>query len=578
MEIMPAIARELSKLGPYRFLDWTQYMELGKGAQAILKRDIIKITNEIEPDFTFLHIQRPGVIDEETVQLLKGVIFNYTYDVAVPTPEWFYEIGKHIDTTIFSDESGIWDLRSKDISADFLHVGYDNMIFRSEGTRGEYGDIVFLGNNYSTDQNFHLTKKRIDMIDCLKDEYGDSFKVYGNGWKYNDGNLMYREYKEAECYRSCKIAINISHFDIERYTSDRIFRIMGCGAFCLSKWYPGIEKDFVDGKHLRVWKDFDELKTLINYYLEHEDERNSIALAGYKYVTETATWTHRMKTIIEMASAKMSKEYKSRVVKVAQQFYVKPVDVIPPTNIITPEPDPTVPPEIEAKDEEPIIIPIQRPVIVQPARTPSKLIQCINDFFDKIYCINLDRRPDKWLKSFEEFSKNNLIVDRVSAIDGNNLGKTRINPWELGCFQSHILVLRDMIKNGYEKILVLEDDIEFMSDVQTYFVNNAGLIPTNWQMLYFGGNHINPPIPINSVISKITRTYTTASYGITKNTAQGLINRAEKRSTGQTQIDVMYSEIHHSSNCYTFSPKIAWQRPGWSDVQNGEQDYSHIIK
>ncbi len=38
----PAISRELAKLGPYRFIDWTGYMELGVGAKDLLQRDIIK--------------------------------------------------------------------------------------------------------------------------------------------------------------------------------------------------------------------------------------------------------------------------------------------------------------------------------------------------------------------------------------------------------------------------------------------------------------------------------------------------------------------------------------------------------
>ena len=323
MGAVPAISRELAKLGPYRFLDWTTYMELGQGAKELLNRDILKFSSELKPAITFLHIQRPGVISPEIAAQLKGVVINYTYDVSLPVPEWYYDVGANISTTIFSSEKEVWDLKAKGIESQFQHVGYDNLVFRTDGSRGEYGDIVFLGNNYTADQNFELTDMRLDMVNFLKDKYGDQFKVYGNKWPYNDGNLMYRELKEAECFRSCKIAINISHFDLERYTSDRMFRIMGSGAFCLTKWYPGIEKDFIDGEHLRVWKDFDELKTLIDYYLTHEEERNKIAQAGNKYVSEHLTWEIRIKNIIDMARARLSKEYKSRVVKVQQQNYYK---------------------------------------------------------------------------------------------------------------------------------------------------------------------------------------------------------------------------------------------------------------
>lgn len=324
MAVMPAISRELSKLGPYRFFDWTQYMELGPGAKEVLKRDLLKVSEQMNPDITFLHIQRAGVIDASVASLLKGFVINYTYDVALPIPSWYEEVGRKINLTLFCDEPGVQDFLEKGIEAEFMQVGYDQMVFRPNGSTGDFlNDIVFLGNNYDDSQGFHLTNQRSEMVKFLKDTYGHTFKVYGNKWPYQDGNLMYREYKEAECYRSAKIGISISHFDLERYTSDRTFRIMGCGTFCLIKWYPGIEKDFTDGVHLRVWKTFDELKELIDYYIEHEEERKTIARNGYNLVIETATWEHRMKTINEMANAKMSKQYKSRVVKVAQQFHKK---------------------------------------------------------------------------------------------------------------------------------------------------------------------------------------------------------------------------------------------------------------
>ena len=352
MAVMPAISRELSKLGPYRFFDWTQYMELGPGAKEVLKRDLLKVSEQMNPDITFLHIQRAGVIDASIASLLKGFVINYTYDVALPIPSWYEEVGRKINLTLFCDVPGVQDFLEKGIEAEFMQVGYDQMVFRPNGSTGDFlNDIVFLGNNYDDSQGFHLTNQRSEMVKFLKDTYGHTFKVYGNKWPYQDGNLMYRESKEAECYRSAKIGISISHFDLERYTSDRTFRIMGCGTFCLIKWYPGIEKDFTDGVHLRVWKTFDELKELIDYYIEHEEERKTIARNGYNLVIETATWEHRMKTINEMANAKMSKQYKSRVVKVAQQFHKKPEEIAP----ILPTPHTQIIPTPSIKAE--IIIP-----------------------------------------------------------------------------------------------------------------------------------------------------------------------------------------------------------------------------
>lgn len=200
----------------------------------------------------------------------------------------------------------------------------------------------------------------------------------------------------------------------------------------------------------------------------------------------------------------------------------------------------------------------------------------INDFFDKVFCINLDRRPDKWTEATEEFNRIGLEVERVSGVDGQTLAALgNITPGERGCSLSHSGILKRMVENNWNKILILEDDAVFIPTVQEYFAANIGNIPTEWDMLYFGGNHLNVPTPINPTISRITRTYTTSHYGISLNMAKTIIARIE---SFKNQVDVAYSEVHAHSKSFTFNPAIAWQRPGVSDIHNVFQDYTSFMK
>jgi spore maturation protein CgeB len=100
--------------------------------------------------------------------------------------------------------------------------------------------------------------------------------------------------QEAAIYRGSKMAISLSHYDLERYFSDRMLRIMGCSTLCLAKWYPGIEKDFTDGVHLVVWRDIQELITKIHYYMDHPKERFIIARGGHLRVGLEHTWSIRI--------------------------------------------------------------------------------------------------------------------------------------------------------------------------------------------------------------------------------------------------------------------------------------------
>jgi hypothetical protein len=42
----------------------------------------------------------------------------------------------------------------------------------------------------------------------------------------------------------------------------------------------------------------------------------------------------------------------------------------------------------------------------------------MNDFVKHIYCINLDRRSDRWEESLKEFDKRSLSVSKFPGIDG----------------------------------------------------------------------------------------------------------------------------------------------------------------
>ena len=90
-------------------------------------------------------------------------------------------------------------------------------------------------------------------------------------------------------------------------------------------------------------------------------------------------------------------------------------------------------------------------------------------YFDKIYCINLNRREDRWNETLEELKKWGLSdsVSRYSAIDGNTLNNdTVINNGELGILTTHINIITEAKENNYNNILILEDDIEFTKEIE----------------------------------------------------------------------------------------------------------------
>jgi hypothetical protein len=87
----------------------------------------------------------------------------------------------------------------------------------------------------------------------------------------------------------------------------------------------------------------------------------------------------------------------------------------------------------------------------------------LNTFTDKIYCINLERRPDRLEHITKEFNELNFNYKIFNAIDGQKLSikDNSLKRGMIGATRSHVGVIKDAIKNKYEKIVVFEDDIIF---------------------------------------------------------------------------------------------------------------------
>jgi glycosyltransferase involved in cell wall biosynthesis len=258
-------------------------------------------------DVVFLQIQRQGVINVEVAKVLHrcGVkIYNFTGDVRQPIPKWYIDLAPYV-TTLFTNNHDVQVFKKMGFDSHYFQIGYNEHYYNNEIPKLKTApEIVFLGNNYN--KTFPLGQFRKEMVDRLRKKYRGRFGVYGNGWGNGIPSLNHDQYTEGRVYRGCKIAINLSHFNLDQYSSDRMFRIMGCGAFCLTHKYIGIEKEFRDGIDVATWKTLDELEKKIDYYLSHDDERNEIAKNGNIVCTTDFTWSARMKQLLEIWAGVLS--------------------------------------------------------------------------------------------------------------------------------------------------------------------------------------------------------------------------------------------------------------------------------
>ena len=280
----------------------TAYTQLSCGGANFNTR-ACELANSFKPDLIFMQIQTPNILSKEAAIFLKNTgafVINWTGDVRSPIPQWYYDIGKHIDLTCFSNMTDVRQFKKDGLASEYLEIGYDENIYSPHGQKTPTKDIVFMGNNYG-DGYFPESTYRREMVEFLKANYPSNFALYGNGWSNSDGEVNGSQPNEAKLIRGAKIAINLSHFNYERYNSDRILRIMGSGAMCLTRRYDGIREDFEPGVNLAVWDNFDELKANIDHYLSNEAERTEVALKGTELMLKSFTYDSMILNIIKLA-------------------------------------------------------------------------------------------------------------------------------------------------------------------------------------------------------------------------------------------------------------------------------------
>jgi len=145
-------------------------------------------------------------------------------------------------------------------------------------------DIIFVGGDYFNNRGW--------LLNGLKDKYGSKFETFGFPEQIRNLPLN-------ELYASTKIVVGDSQ-PSPNYWSNRIYETLGRGGFLIHPKVEGLEKEFEDKVHLVLYEreNIEELTKLIDYYLEHEEEREKIRKAGFEHVRDNYTYEDRCKELL----------------------------------------------------------------------------------------------------------------------------------------------------------------------------------------------------------------------------------------------------------------------------------------
>jgi SAM-dependent methyltransferase len=145
---------------------------------------------------------------------------------------------------------------------------------------------------------------RNELITWLYDTYGGRFTKFGHPQETIRNERLNQLYADTKVVVGDSVCLN--NFTQTHYWSDRVYETIGRGGFLIHPYINGLNEEFTGDENIVFYEygDFDQLKEKIDYYLEHDAEREKIRSAGQKFVKENCTYTHRLKQMLEIVKPK----------------------------------------------------------------------------------------------------------------------------------------------------------------------------------------------------------------------------------------------------------------------------------
>ncbi len=287
---------------------------LRKSAEIGINRANKMLKKQVEdwnPDLVL--VLKGELIKNETIRYIKNKLDikiinwfpDFPYDIGASQSQ-FSEIASSYDCFFVSFGDTIQELNDlSDCRIEFMPFACDPSVHRSinltEGEKKELGcEISFVGAMYP------------NRVAILQNLTMYNLKIWGPRWKQVRNKVLKKMYIGDYAYseimvkifNASKININVHKVDVETIEKSgvnmRLFEIAGSGGFQLTDYRLEIPDLFKIGKEVVCYTDENDLKELVNYYLNNPDERKKIASAAQNRAYKEHTYKHRMDRLLSI--------------------------------------------------------------------------------------------------------------------------------------------------------------------------------------------------------------------------------------------------------------------------------------
>lgn len=215
--------------------------------------------------------------------------------------------------------------------------------------------------------------------------------------------------------------------------------------------------------------------------------------------------------------------------------------------------------------------------------------------FDKIYCINLDERTDRWEHCLKEFDKlNTTNYERFAALRAATLPNGQKGEGRHGHTKTYCALIDKAIEDNVKSCLILEDDFHFelAGDSLIELLGKAfSQLPDDWDALYLGANiqtiYTQTPLQRYSTeLLKLNSAYATHAIAFSWKGLRALRNCFSAREDWYLE----YIENSRATDVFLardFLPKnkvfitstlLCNQLPSYSCIEGEYKDYAQMIR
>ena len=220
-------------------------------------------------------------------------LVDYPTDSTIATrcsmrKQWMRQVVPMVDLGFCTD--GDWVAADKTGKLAWLLQGADQRNIDANAPYEQQLPLLFVG---SIDR---CGQERLTFFNEMRRIYRNGFLSFPRGFY---GNAL------KDLIASCKIAVAPDGPVTDRYWSNRVYVMLGHGAFLLHPWCAELAKQYQDSKHLVYYRNRDHLHALVAQFLESSADRRRISNSGMIHTKQNHTYINRCRQLLDVVKSRL---------------------------------------------------------------------------------------------------------------------------------------------------------------------------------------------------------------------------------------------------------------------------------